>query len=75
MLGGIDDKYRYDLEIYICVCVKQKWNKKKVEYLCCSYKCIVFLLHVFFSSISLRLLHFINFRASGIFETLMHSNS
>ena len=48
--------------IYMCVCVKQKWNKKNVEYLCYSFKCILFFL---LSSISLRLLHLINFSSSG----------
>ena len=40
------------------MCVKQKWNKKKVEYLCCSFECILFSF-LLLSSISLRLLHLI----------------
>ena len=62
-----------DRDIYMCVC-EAKVEQKKVEYLCYSFECILF---SFTSSISLRLLHLINFSSSGkwIFETLMHSNS
>ena len=50
-----------DRDIYVCMCVKQKWNKK-VEYLCYSFECILF---SFTYSISLRRLHLINFSSSG----------
>ena len=52
-----------DRDIYVCVCVKQKWNQK-VEYLCCSFECILFSF-LLLSSISLILLHLINFSSSG----------
>ena len=48
---------------HIYVCVKQKWNKKKIWniYAILSNVCCFLLL----SSISLRLLHLINFSSSG----------
>ena len=48
---------------YICVC-EAKVEQKKVEYLCCSFECILFSF-LLLSSISLRLLHLINFSSSG----------
>ena len=54
---GIDHRYRY-----LYVCVKHKWNKKKWNIYAVLSKVYCFLL---LSSISLRLLHLINFRSSG----------
>ena len=48
-------------DICMCVC-EAKVEQKKVEYLCYSFECILF---SFTSSISLRLLHLINFSPSG----------
>ena len=50
----------FDRDIYMCVS-KAKVEQKKVEYLCCSFECILF---SFTSSVSLRLLHLINFSSS-----------
>ena len=58
--GGGSWSEMIDRDIYVCV--KQKWNK--VEYLCCSFECILFSF-LLLSSISLRLLHLINFSSSG----------
>ena len=52
-----------DRDIYICVC-EAKVEQKKVEYLCCSFEGILFSF-LLLSSISLRLLHLINFSSSG----------
>ena len=50
-----------DRDIYMCVCVKQKWNKKKWNIYAILFNVYCFLL---LSSISLRLLHLINFSSS-----------
>ena len=47
-----------DRDIYVCV--KQKWNKKKRN-----IYAVVLNVYCFLSSISLRLLHLINFSSSG----------
>ena len=47
-----------DRDIYVCV--KQKWNKKKWN-----IYAVVLNVYCFLSSISLRLLHLINFSSSG----------
>ena len=68
-VGGLmegDDRQRY-----ICVCEAKVEQKKWNIY------AVLLNVYCFLSSISLRLLHLINFTSSGklIFETLMHSNS
>ena len=62
-VGEVGGSWREMIEIYICVS-EAKVEQKKVEYLCCSFECILFSF-LLLSSISLRLLHLINFSSSG----------
>ena len=52
-----------DRDIYVCV--KQKWNKKKWNIYAVVLNVYCFLPTETLSSISLRLLHLINFSSSG----------
>ena len=64
-VGKVGGSWRemIDRYIYICVC-EAKVEQKKEDYLCCSFEYIVFSF-LLLSSISLRLLHLINFSSSG----------